>query len=179
MSHIIFVWTELIAPSGHGRKDSFLRRMRRTIGYTGRYLFPCPFSAGLSPLFSSALVTSFPSSPRTVISFFAPISPFRFYPATGVSSCFIASFLLSVIVSTAPLCLSSAHFCLTFSPPHRIPPACTIFAFPLFFSFPCPCHLFTAPPSPAVISPLLRSPPSAAFPPLPLSSCDTKNLIFV
>ena len=84
--------------------------MRRTIGYTGRYLFPCPFSAGLSPLFSSALVTSFPSSPRTVISFFAPISPFRFYPATGVSSCFIASFLLSVIVSTAPLCLSSAHF---------------------------------------------------------------------
>ena len=110
MSHIIFVWTELIAPSGHGRKDSFLRRMRRTIGYTGRYLFPCPFSAGLSPLFSSALVTSFPSSPRTVISFFAPISPFRFYPATGVSSCFIASFLLSVIVSTAPLCLSSAHF---------------------------------------------------------------------
>ena len=110
MSHIIFVWTELIAPSGHGREDSFLRRMRRTIGYTGRYLFPCPFSAGLSPLFSSALVTSFPSSPRTVISFFAPISPFRFYPATGVSSCFIASFLLSVIVSTAPLCLSSAHF---------------------------------------------------------------------
>ena len=70
-------------------------------------------------------------------------------------------------------------FCLTFSPPHRIPPACTIFAFPLFFSFPCPCHLFPAPPSPAVISPLLRSPPSAAFPPLPLSSCDTKYLIFV
>ena len=86
MNHIIFVWTELIAPSGYGRKDSFLRRMRRTIGYTGRYLFPCPFSAGLSPLFSSALVTFFPSSPRTVISFFAPISPFRFYPATGVSS---------------------------------------------------------------------------------------------
>lgn len=92
-------------------KISFLRRMRRTIGYAGRYLFPCPLSAGLSPLFSSALVTFFPlllipSSP----SFFAPISPFRFYPATGVSSCFIASFLLSVIVSTAPLCLSSAHF---------------------------------------------------------------------
>lgn len=92
-------------------KISFLRRIRRTIGYAGRYLFPCPLSAGLSPLFSSALVTFFPlllipSSP----SFFAPISPFRFYPATGVSSCFIASFLLSVIVSTAPLCLSSAHF---------------------------------------------------------------------
>lgn len=155
--------------------------MRRTIGYTGRYLFPCPLSAGLSPLFSSALVTFFPSSPRTVISFFAPISPFRFYPATGVSSCFIASFLLSVIVSTAPLCLSSAHFLPHFfsAAPHssclhhiRFPPF-------LFFSFPCPCHLFTAPPSPAVISPLLRSPPSAAFPPLPLSSCDTKNLIFV
>ena len=110
MSHIIFVWTELIAPSGHGRKDSFLRRMRRTIGYTGRYLFPCPFSAGLSPLFSSALVTSFPSSPRTVISFFAPISPFRFTPATGVSSSLIASFLLSGQCSTSPLCLSSAQF---------------------------------------------------------------------
>lgn len=91
-------------------KISFLRRMRKTTGYAGRYLFPCPFSAGLSPLFSSVLVTSFPSPPHTVISFFRPISPFRFYPATGVSSCFIASFLLSVIVSTAPLCLSSAHF---------------------------------------------------------------------
>lgn len=159
-------------------KISFLRRMRKITGYAGRYLFPCPFSAGLSPLFSSALVTSFPSSSRTVI-FFAPISRFRFYPATGVSSCFIASFLLSVIVSTARSAFPPLIFCLTFSPPHRIPPACTIFAFPLFFSFPCPCHLFTAPPSPAVISPLLRSPPSAAFPPLPLSSCDTKNLIFV
>ena len=112
--------------------------------------------------------------------FFRPDQPLsflsgnrRFFPS------FSASFLLSVIVSTAPLRLFAAHFCLTFSPPHRIPPACTIFAFPLFFSFPCPCHLFTAPPSPAVISPLLRSPPSAAFPPLPLSSCDTKNLIFV
>ena len=51
-------------------KISFLRRMRRTIGYAGRYLFPCPLSAGLSPLFSSALVTFFPSSPHTVISFF-------------------------------------------------------------------------------------------------------------
>lgn len=162
-------------------KISFLRRMRKTTGYAGRYLFPCPFSAGLSPLFSSVLVTSFPSPPHTVISFFRPISPFRFYPATGVSSCFIASFLLSVIVSTAPLCLSSAHFLPHFfsAAPHsfclhhiRFPPF-------LFFSFPCPCHLFTAPPSPAVISPLLRSPPSAAFPPLPLSSCDTKNLIFV
>ena len=91
-------------------KISFLRRMRKTTGYAGRYLFPCPFSAGLSPLFSSVLVTSFPSPPHTVISFFRPISRFRFYPATGVSSCFIASFLLSVIVSTAPLCLSSAHF---------------------------------------------------------------------
>lgn len=155
--------------------------MRRTIGYAGRYLFPCPLSARPSPLFSSALVTSFPSSPHTVISFFlCPDQPLsflsgnrRFFPS------FSASFLLSVIVSTAPLRLFAAHFCLTFSPPHRIPPACTIFAFPLFFSFPCPCHLFTAPPSPAVISPLLRSPPSAAFPPLPLSSCDTKNLIFV
>lgn len=179
MSHIIFVWTELIAPSGHGRKDSFLRRMRRTIGYTGRYLFPCPFSAGLSPLFSSALVTSFPSSPRTVISFFAPISPFRFYPQQAFLPALSQAF--SCPSSFRPLrsAFPPLIFCLTFSPPHRIPPACTIFAFPLFFSFPCPCHLFTAPPSPAVISPLLRSPPSAAFPPLPLSSCDTKNLIFV
>lgn len=44
--------------------------MRRTIGYAGRYLFPCPLSARPSPLFSSALVTFFPSSPHTVISFF-------------------------------------------------------------------------------------------------------------
>lgn len=86
--------------------------MRRTIGYAGRYLFPCPLSARPSPLFSSALVTSFPSSPHTVISFFlCPDQPLsflsgnrRFFPS------FSASFLLSVIVSTAPLCLSSAHF---------------------------------------------------------------------
>lgn len=157
--------------------------MRRTIGYTGRYLFPCPFSAGLSPLFSSALVTFFPSSPHTVISFFlCPDQPLSLLSGNRrFFSSFSASFLLSVIVSTAPLRLFAAHFLPHFfsAAPHssclhhiRFPPF-------LFFSFPCPCHLFTAPPSPAVISPLLRSPPSAAFPPLPLSSCDTKNLIFV
>lgn len=160
-------------------KISFLRRMRRTIGYTGRYLFPCPFSAGPSPLFSSALVTSFPSSPYTVISFFlCPDQPLsflsgnrRFFPS------FSASFLLSVIVSTAPLCLSSAHFYLTFSPP--APNSSCLYRSLFPFSFLRPCHIFTAFSSPAVISPLLRSPPSAAFPPLPLSPCDTKNLIFV
>lgn len=92
-------------------KINFLRRMRKTTGYAGRYLFPCPFSAGLFPLFSSVLVTSFPSPPHTVISFFRPISPFRFYSATGVSSrLYQQAFCLSVIVSTAPLCLSAAHF---------------------------------------------------------------------
>lgn len=161
-------------------KISFLRRMRRTIGYAGRYLFPCPLSAGLSPLFSSALVTFFPSSPHTVISFFlCPDQPLSLL--SGNRRFFLLYRKLSLVRhrfdrSALPFLRS---FLPHFSPPHRIPPACTIFAFPLFFSFPCPCHLFTAPPSPAVISPLLRSPPSAAFPPLPLSSCDTKNLIFV
>lgn len=135
-------------------KISFLRRMRRTIGYTGRYLFPCPFSAGPSPLFSSALVTSFPSSPYTVISFFlCPDQPLsflsgnrRFFPS------FSASFLLSVIVSTAPLCLSSAHFYLTFSPP--APNSSCLYRSLFPFSFPFPALVTSLPP---LLRPLLSA----------------------
>lgn len=131
-----------------------------------------PFSLlPLSHLFPLLLVPSFLFSPRSAP--FAFIRQQAFLPA--LSQAFSCPSSFRPLRSAFPPLI----FCLTFSPPHRIPPACTIFAFPLFFSFPCPCHLFTAPPSPAVISPLLRSPPSAAFPPLPLSSCDTKNLIFV
>ena len=127
--------------------------MRKTTGYAGRYLFPCPFSARLSPLFSSALVTSFPSPPRTVISFFLrpdQLHSFlsgnrRFFPSLSKTFSYPSPF------STAPLYLSTAHFYHTFSPPHRIPPACTIFAFPL--SFLCSRHIFTAFPSPVVIPP--------------------------
>ena len=143
MSHIIFVWTELIAPSGHGRKDSFLRRMRRTIGYTGRYLFPCPFSAGLSPLFSSALVTSFPSSPRTVISFFAPISPFRFYPKLSLvrhrfdrsALPFLRSFFASLFLRRTAFLLLA---------PYSLSP----------FSFPFPALVTSLPP---LLRPLLSA----------------------
>lgn len=114
-------------------KISFFRRMRKITGYAGRYLFPCPFSAGLSPLFSSALVTSFPSSPRTVI-FFRPDQPLSLL--SGNRRFFLLYRQLSLVRHRfdCSLCLSSAHFYLTFSPPRRIPPACTIFAFPLFLS---------------------------------------------
>lgn len=137
--------------------------MRKTTGYAGRYLFPCPFSAGLFPLFSSVLVTSFPSPPHTVISFFRPISPFRFYSATGVSSrLYQQAFCLSVIVSTAPLCLSAAHFLPHFfsAAPHS---SCLHHSlFP--FSFLRPCHLFIVSPLLAVISPLPLTLFSAFFP---------------
>lgn len=160
-------------------KISFLRRMRKTTGYAGRYLFPVrsqpdflPFSPlSLSHLFPLLLIPSSLFFARSAA--FTFIRQQAFLPA--LSQAFSCPSSFRPLRSAFPPLI----FCLTFSPPHRIPPACTIFAFPLFFSFPCPCQLFTAPPSPAVISPLLRSPPSAAFPPLPLSSCDTKNLIFV
>lgn len=160
-------------------KISFLRRMRRTIGYAGRYLFPCPLSARPSPLFSSALVTSFPSSPHTVISFFlCPDQPLSFLSGNRrFFSSFSASFLLSVIVSTAPLRLFAAHFLPHFfsAAPHssclhhiRFPPF-------LFLSLP--------------LSPLYRpsfarryQSPSAhlVFRFFPFRfPCDTKNLIFV
>lgn len=137
--------------------------MRRTIGYTGRYLFPCPFSAGLSPLFSSALVTSFPSSPHTVISFFlCPDQPLSLL--SGNRRFFLLYRKLSLVRHRfdRPLCLSAAHFYLTFSPP--APNSSCLYHSLFPFSFLRPCHLFIVSPLLAVISPLPLTLFSAFFP---------------
>lgn len=134
-------------------KISFFRRMRKITGYTGRYLFPCPFSAGLSPLFSSALVPSFPSSPRTVISFFRPDQPLSLL--SGNRRFFLLYRKLSLVrhrFDRSALPFRRSLFASLFL---RRTAFLLLAPYSLFpFSFLCSRHIFTAPPSPAVISPL-------------------------